>query len=505
MKKKFNKAALVVSTFALAMGMLTACGKEEESTTTEAVQENTTEAKNDDEETTEAASEASAEGDTIEATLWTINYDSSVWSYDEEEDYSDSDTSSSIELAIPGDDDKNLVSVEVKASVTTPYDFRDKLYDREFDEYEYAENGAYDRTDIGGAEFISKESTYWGSDCIYYMSRIENANETIYINVVGDIENAAVSELLDGISFNITDIGNEDGPWYWEGEPINVGDLSASIGSYTIDGHQLVMDEPLITHDTFDFRIATTGDKVYILDKDEIFVYDYDGNELTYDTTYDLDDEYAEMQVTPDGTLMISAFMNPLIEWKDGEIITSYEDSDIKYVSMHPSGTWGVSWFTSSDCKKVEVSGDGNYTLSDLNFPEVNTIAHINVTDNYIFVCGSPAEGDGGHTIFVYDLNGSYVRSLTADTESIGLGSCTFVAESSNGFYAMDGNMRTVPYWDASGSYIGRLEDSDLFGTSYPWFCGSCMLDADTLLTVMTEERPDKSADEAVVFTIKGF
>ena len=31
MKKRFNKAALVVSTLALAMGMFTACGKEEES------------------------------------------------------------------------------------------------------------------------------------------------------------------------------------------------------------------------------------------------------------------------------------------------------------------------------------------------------------------------------------------------------------------------------------------------------------------------------------------
>ena len=82
MKKRFNKAVLAVSTLALAMGMLTACGNEEESMTTEAVQEETTEAKNDEEETTEA----SAEGDTIEATLWTIHYDSSVWSYEEEED-----------------------------------------------------------------------------------------------------------------------------------------------------------------------------------------------------------------------------------------------------------------------------------------------------------------------------------------------------------------------------------------------------------------------------------
>ena len=36
--------------------------------------------------------------------------------------------------------------------------------------------------------------------------------------------------------------------------------------------------------------------------------------------------------------------------------------------------------------------------------------------------------------------------------------------------------MREVVLWTKDGTYIGAAEDSDLFGTSYPWFCGGAKL-----------------------------
>jgi len=489
---------------------LTACGKSEaQKSVTEmpAVEEEkaaeTVEKEEDETKETAETTAGEQDGDLLDTTLWSVNYDSSVWSY-EEEDLNDSDTSSSVMLRIPDGED-TLVSVEIKAEVGEPYGFRDKLYDYGFDEYEYAENNAYDREDIGGIEFVTKESTYYGDDCIYYLARVENANESAFVTVTGDTSDTNVASLLNGITFKVTDIGNEDGPWYWEGEPYKVDDMSATVGSFTIEAHQLLMNEADLIHDIFAPRIAKVGDTVYVLNKDEIKAYDFDGTALTYNTSYTLDHEYKEMEATPNGTLILSNFMDPLIEWKDGSIVNDYSSLDANYVALHPSGTWGVSYFSGPECAKITLNGDGTGSEADLTFSELKTIQHLNVTDNYIFVCGSPAEGEGGHQVFVYNFDGSLVMTLTKEGESIGLGSCTYVDETENGFCAMDGNMREVVFWDKNGDLIGSLEDSDLFGTYYPWFSGSCALDDGTLLTIMTEERKDKSADEAIVFTIKGF
>ena len=69
----------------------------------------------------------------------------------------------------------------------------------------------------------------------------------------------------------------------------------------------------------------------------------------------------------------------------------------------------------------------------------------------------------------------------------------------------MDGNMRKIMFWDKSGACIGTLEDSDLFGTHYPWFADSVLTPDGTMFTVMTEERSDKSAKEVLVYMMSGF
>ena len=65
--------------------------------------------------------------------------------------------------------------------------------------------------------------------------------------------------------------------------------------------------------------------------------------------------------------------------------------------------------------------------------------------------------------------------------------------------------MREVVLWSSDGAYIGAIEDSDLFGTEYPWFCGGTKLSDGGILVVMTEDRADKSAMEPVSLRLSGF
>ena len=519
--KKFR-----VTLLSLAMvAALTACGGAAEEPTTEATEAETTEEKteadkpasDDTEEATEEATEAAAaEGTTFDSPLCKIVYDDTVWSY-VEDDTTNSDTKTWIKMEIPKeDDDGDIVYVFVEAAIGDPYSFREDLYNYGFDEKEYAENDSYDKTNIGGVDFLKYEGSYWGSDAITYIAREEAANESLTVRIVGETDYENVQPLIDNITFNVTDIGNEDGPWYWEGEPYSVEDKSVSLATlFDVQAHQVKFEDPLITHETFDHHIAISGGKLYVLaggklyvlDGDKLGVYAFDGTTATFEQEYTLEGEYEDISAGADGSIWLANFMKPLINWKDGETLASYDDRDIRHVAMSPDCSFGISYFTSGDkTAKVTLSGD-TLNVTPMPFNEVGTIMHINVSKDHIFVCGSSSdEEEKGHKIFVYDTDGNFQMKLQKNEDaSFGLGSITFVADTDNGFMGMDGNMRSVEFWDKDGNYVGAVKDKDLFSTKYPWFCDSVLTPEGSIYSVMTDERQDKSADEVVVFQINGF
>ena len=128
---------------------------------------------------------------------------------------------------------------------------------------------------------------------------------------------------------------------------------------------------------------------------------------------------------------------------------------------------------------------------------------NVNVDENNIYICANAAD-DSGHKVFVYNKDG-VLQKILCDAEGKGLGSVTFVTQTANGYIGFDGNMRDVILWNNDGTFIAEISDGDLFATSYPWFFSSTMLSDGSILTLMTEEREDKSATEVIVFQIKGF
>ena len=63
--------------------------------------------------------------------------------------------------------------------------------------------------------------------------------------------------------------------------------------------------------------------------------------------------------------------------------------------------------------------------------------------------------------------------------------------------------MRDVVLWTADGTWLGAVEDKDIFGTYYPWFATADVMEDGSILAVMTEDRADGSAMEAIAFKIK--
>lgn len=488
MKNKLKISFLLLA--ALLSFSLTGCGKDrtEPSQTPEETEQTTPPAE-------------TVAGTTINAALWDLTYDETDgWIY-EEDDFYDDETSSKIILSLPKEgEDESIVNAEIRVSIETPYSFRDYLTSYGFDEYEYAVNQAYDLTEVGGIDCLKQEGNYWGSPCLRYFNRVEGAGATVFMEITGEYEDTRVEKLLSGLKIHLEDTGNEDGPWYWEGEPFSAQPSSVMVGTHTLNSQWLPITDCIITKETFNHAVAVTGNQAYFLVDGQLKHYDYDGNSLKFAEDIVLDAEYEDISADNTGTLWLANFMEPLISWKDGTQTASYEGPD--YVTMHPSGVWGISWFSSAECEKITLSG-GTLKTEPLVFKEVDLIQHLLIDENHIYVCGSAVD-ESGHKVFIYDSNGALQMTL-ADSDGGGLGSITFITETANGYLALDGNMREVVLWTKDGAYIGEADDGELFGTNYPWFCGGAKLADGSILVLMTEDRADESAQELVAFKLSGF
>lgn len=447
---------------------------------------------------TQQGAQPSVEGKTLTTELWSLTYDDQLWTYDEEylDDY---DEYAGVELIIPDkeEEDEYITSVEIKVSVDSHKSFRGYLESFGFDAKKYAEENAYETVKVGGIDCLKKETESWGEARLVYFGRDEASSVTLYIDMYGEVTGENVDALLAGFSVTAEDIGNTDAPWPWNGEPFSASGSSETVGSFTVTSRWLPLSECIITSETFNHAIAESGGKVYILGEETLRQYAFDGEKLTYEKDVPISGDYKNIQRANDGTLWVSGFMLPMISLKDGQQTGSFEDPE--YVTMHPSGSWGISYFSGPECEKVTPSG-GALETSPINFSEVSTISTLHIDEDYIYVCGY-AEDDSGHKVFIYDHSGALKMTLTGEGGKA-LGSITYIAQTANGFLGLDGNMRDIVLWTKDGAYIGSAEDSDLFGTDYPWFCSGTKLDDGSILVIMTDERADESATELVVFKL---
>jgi len=484
-----KKLLAILLAAVMCFSLLAACGEKPDS---------------DDKETKETKppkqnnpKEPTSEGETLETPLWTLIYDDNLWVSDDESFYADEDYSW-IVMEIPDGDDY-IVNLEIRASIEDAEGFRDDLVYYGFDQYEYAVEESYDTVTVGGVEMLAYEGEYWGDPLLRYFGRVEEASLTVVVEIIGEYDDPRVEELLAGLEFTLEDIGNEDFPWEWDGEPFSANGSTVQVGGYTLNSQWLPLEDGVITRETFDHFVAVSGNTAYILSDGLLREYTIGADELAWIDDTQLDEEYSSIS-SAGGSIWLSGFMAPMVKLDDGVEVDSFDDYD--EVAIAPSGTWGISWFSSSECKKLVFNGS-SVTETDIIFQEVDTISTLLVDDDHIYVCGNSVD-ETGHKVYIYDPNGNLLLTLE-DENGESLGSITFMAKTENGYIGFDGNMRDVILWSAEGEYIGDASDGDLFSTNYPWFCSATLLDDGSILAIMTDDRADSSATELLAFRISGF
>ena len=432
-----------------------------------------------------------------ENTYFTVAYaEADGWSIAEDDIYT-YETGGNVYVRILDEEGNTDIVVTISAEEDEPDSFRKALYVNGFDQKAYVE-GTLETVDVGGQKMLYVDQSNGDR---FYFGRNEAAGVYYTIDAT-NWEDPRVPALIEGITCTASGTDNVEAPWPWEGEAFSAETAEQMVGTYTLKAEFLPMSEALVTYETFKHDAEVIGDKVYLLSDYVLREYTCDGASLAFEREIPLDAEYEYVE-SAGGNLVLSNFMKPVIGHDGESVLYSYEGPD-KF-TVAPDGTWGISWFSSGDSTEKDTFSDGALVGEAFPFAEVNTISKLCIDDSYIYVTGSPVEGSG-HYVFVYDHAGTLKMQLTSDpTATIGLGSITYVTKTANGFIALDGNMRDIVLWTADGTWLGALDVDDFLSTDYPWLASGDVLADGSILCVLTQDRADGSAMEAVAFKISGF
>lgn len=470
--------------------------KAESPSATEAV----TEAENSSEPDRTEAPEAPTEADGAqkETTFWKGSIPDTL---QENEDYtSENDTYSSHTFEARDSNDYVEHSVEIIVNTEDSLDYRQNLVSHGIDLRDYADD-KLEKVELNGCAFLKVEYEYWGEPVTLLAYRNEGAQMSVNISVSGDYGSEDVQSLINSLTFTLPEGSETDAPYPWDGAPIVAETGTVEVDSYSLTATQLIASESILPNDIFDNRVVVTGDTMYVLSDYHLYIFTLNGSDAALQETIDLEEDYDHMSADDSGNVYISAFMSPILVYRDGKQTDAPEIENEFAVS--PDGSFGVEFFTSADdVSKITIQKDGSVKKEALSIQSdlIDLISDVFVTEDYIVISGS-ASDDTGHKVFVLDHNGAYIKTLSGP-DGNSLGSITGAIQTKNGILAIDGNLRNITLWDNDGNYLGTADDGQLFGTDYPWISGLYQAPDGKIYVSMVEERPDQSWDELILFQL---
>ena len=511
--KKIVRSMLFVILSGMILFGQSACGREtrEETTTEEVTRRTRAAATTKAAETTVAATTipSSPEFDDreiFESNFFSVAY-TDKWIYEEDNSKAEN-TFAYAYFNIPDEQDseKKLYRLEVRTAQIDVRDYRDHLHYYEFDLQDVAD-GKIETVEIAGLPFIpNKHHT-----AFIYRDVPSGITCKIYLKGV-DIEGSeeVFAEIYEGLSFNLPDAGNQDFPWPWEGVPYESRMTETMVGSFTIVPEWIKISEPIVSWTNIDNQVVVQDDMVYVScpDKKSITSYKLENAVMTQEDRITVEKEYELMTTDDTNKLYLSTGTGKIDVFEDMKKVM---ETNISHdVVMHKSGDWGITHWINTDPMKVSfkdgVMQEEAWVLANFGTDDhqgyFGNISSIGISDNHIMISGY-AKDKTGDAIMVYDFDGNEVMLLT-DANEKHPGYTVGIVETANGFMSA-GFAGNLHFWTKEGTYIGKINASDLLGSQSVSPTNIQLLDDGSVMLAFIDTRADQSADELLIARLTGF
>lgn len=444
---------------------------------------------------------------TIDVALFKLNLPDD-WSYNPD-DISDYEHSCSVKVFKGTDKDNSENNITIRATKEKSYAFRKHLLDSDIDLHDY-KDGAIEKTILGGVDYMRITDNFKRT---YYIYRHEPSGITYNITLSGE-ENDSSKNVFNNLDLKLEDRGNVEAPYPWDGTPYTPNLQSVTVGDYTITPEYIPFNVSQAGFEIMYHRFALSGDRMYHQLYNTLETYEYTGNSLNLLSSDIMNEKGNDLSADTNGKLYVSLSAKKGIVIKDEQTTTEHDISG--NLTMHPSGAWGLAYSYSNDTEKI-IFQDGTilkepWILTSMDDDKARTgifkqVSLIEIGNEHIMVYGCLVGDDAPYKIAVYDQDGNQQLLLGRDpsNDSASFGYITGVAETSNGYIATDGNARVLYFWSKDGTLLGKIQCSDIFGTSYPWLEDMKVADDGSAMLLMTQKREDESASELMVFRLTGF
>jgi hypothetical protein len=303
-----------------------------------------------------------------------------------------------------------------------------------------------------------------------------------------------------------------------------------ALGAIQVKAELCAFPEPLVDDSKMDVirSIAVSGSDVYIVDaQEQVRVYTIPATgpcKLVPKTSVGtagvltLDPKAKTVSAATASRVFASngVFGGTLL--KDGAPFYKCDARPLGYLSLHPSGKYGIGSFANADVSKVDFSDttckSQKWVLTDLSKPTrkgpFSNVNSIGFADDLVLVGGVLAkevDKSEARVVAVMTADGKEKMRLGSTKEPFGDDRHGWIHASSGcktGFCILDANFKKITLWKKDGSFVGKVDLGKLTGLSNVW-TGSFDIDPKGNVYLATGAgREGNKVNEGLVFRITG-
>jgi hypothetical protein len=276
--------------------------------------------------------------------------------------------------------------------------------------------------------------------------------------------------------------------------------------------------------------LAVVGERLYLVDAAEaVRAYVIDKGEpckLTPDTAFGaqgvllVDPKVRALAVGKD-LLVASNGVFGAVVLKGGKVEAKCDARPGGYVSMHGSGTWGLSFFSSSNLSKLSFTGVTckvePWTVlgelgrgADKRKGPLASVTAVGFQGDVVLVGGILAKDvdpNASRVVVAFDAAGNEKARLGDTTKNLKaddhFGWVHAIRACAPGLCVVDGNFQRMAIFDGARKLVGALALGKLLGLPSPWVQDLALTKGGAYL-VAGESREGSKVHEGIVYRVKG-